>query len=211
MLARIAAEATLRRLACGEALWWAGDLADHFTIVQRGLLQIVRPTVRAGGVMIGLFGPRESIGDSAVLEKTTYPASALAACDGVEVLRVRAAPVLEALPTSPVLAQAMNRALLEHTHALRAKIEVMTAGAVPRRVATLLLHLANRFGDEDGEGELHIPVTLSRADLAHLVGARVETVIRTVSQWQKQGWMRTTDVGFELVELEALRKIAEGD
>jgi len=210
-LGRLSDGCSLRRLQAGEALWWAGDAAGHFTIVQRGLVQIVRPAGRGAGVMLGLFGPRESIGDAAVLEGGAYPAAAVSACDGVEVLRVRAGPVLSALPTSPELSQAMNRALLEHTRALLAKIEVMSAGAVPGRVATLLLYLAERFGDEDEDGILRIPVALSRADLARLVGARVETVIRAVSQWQKERWMRTTEGGFEIVELGALRGIAAGE
>jgi CRP-like cAMP-binding protein len=207
---RLAAGATAHRYAPGEALWRAGEPAASFVIVQRGLVQIVRRAAGGEAAMIGLFGPRESVGDSAVLERGSYPADAIAAGE-VEVLRVRAAPVLDALPTEPALAAAIHGALLDHTRALRAKIDVMSAGAVPRRLAALFLHLVERFGDEDEEGTIHVPVTLSRIEIAHLVGARTETVIRALSRWQKSGVLRTTSEGFEITDAEALKRVLAGE
>jgi CRP-like cAMP-binding protein len=94
------------------------------------------------------------------------------------------------------LAQAINRSLVSHTVALRQKIRIMTAGPVERRLAALLMHLAERFGDESANGSITIPVVLSRSDLARLVGATIETTIRTMSRWQKAGVLSTTPQGF---------------
>lgn len=209
-LARLAGESRFVRLDEGEYLWRAGDEATHFVIIQRGLVQIVQPTAGGEDALLALFGPRESVGDSAVLERGRYPADAVAASETVEVLRVRAEPVLAALSRDPELSRALNRALLDHTRALRAKITVMSAGSVPQRLATLLLHLADRFGDEDEDGVVGIPVPLSRAALSRLVGARVETVIRIVSRWQKDGVLTTTKDGFEVESLARLETLARG-
>lgn len=209
-LSRIAEEARIVRFGDSEHLWRAGQEATHFTIIQRGLVKILQPTPGGEETLLALFGPRESVGDAAVMERGRYPADAVAASDTVEVLRVRAEPILAALPREPDLSQALNRALLDHTHALRAKIAVMSAGSVPQRIATLLLHLAERFGDEDEQGNIWIPVPLSRGAISRLVGARVETVIRTISGWQKDGWIKTTKDGFELDRLEPLRDLVAG-
>ncbi|MEB2310996.1 MAG: Crp/Fnr family transcriptional regulator [Polyangiaceae bacterium] len=209
-IARLAGLSRVARFGENEPLWRAGADASAFTIIQRGLVQIVQPTAGGESSLLALFGPRESVGDSAVLERGRYPADAIAASEVVEVVRVQAEPVLAAMPREPQLAQAVNRALLDHTHALRAKIAVMSAGAVAQRVATLLLHLADRFGDEDEAGRITIAVPLSRGAMARLVGARVETVIRCVSAWQKQGFIDTTPDGFELTSLEPLRELAGG-
>jgi len=209
-LIRLAGETRLVRFGENEYLWRAGSEATHFTIIQRGLVQILQPTPGGEDSLLALFGPRESVGDSAVMEHGHYPADAVTASETVEVLRVRAETVLAALPREPELAQALNRALLDHTRALRAKITVMSAGTVPQRVATLLLHLSDRFGDEDEKGHLWIPVPLSRGALSRLVGARVETVIRTVSRWQKDRLLTTTKDGFEIESLEQLEALARG-
>ena len=209
-LTRLASESRLVRLGENEYLWRAGSQATHFTIIQRGLVQVLQPTPGGDDSLLALFGPRESLGDTAVMERGVYPADAVAASDAVEILRVRAEPVLAALPREPELSQALNRALLDHTRALRAKITVMSAGAVSQRIATLLLHLSDRFGDEDENGRVFIPVPLSRSALSRLVGARVETVIRTVSRWQKDKLVVTTKDGFEIESLERLQALARG-
>ncbi len=209
---RLAQGASVRTLPAGERVFREGDAAEHVHILLSGLVEIRRATEAGGEALLGLFGPREVFGLSAALERSTYPADAIVVSEYAEVLRVQSEPVLALLPESTVLAAAVNRALLEHTRALRAKIDIMSAGAVPRRLALLFSYLAERFGDEDEQGALFIPISLSRAQLAHLVGARVETVIRTVSRWQKEGLLKTDRDGFELKSPDVLEGLlgAEG-
>jgi len=85
----------------------------------------------------------------------------------------------------------------------------VSAGSVPARLATLLLQLAERFGDEDESGVCVVPILLSRSALARLVSARVETVIRALSGWSKANLVRTTESGFELVDSSALQALAD--
>ncbi len=197
-LERFAAEASLRQLEEGAFLWRSGDMAAAFTIIQRGLVQIVRTAPGGERATLGIFGPRESVGDVAVLDGKPYPADAIAASTTVEILRLPAAPVLAACEGDPALGRALQRSLLEHTHALRSKIDILSAGGVPARLATLLQYLAERFGDELEDGSTFVPVPLSRGALASLVSARVETVIRTMSSWHKGGVVRSTPEGFAL-------------
>lgn len=203
-LGHLARLATLRKLAAGERLWSAGERATHFTLISSGLFKIVRATPDGTAVIIALFGPHESIGDVAVLRGMSYPAAAIVLSASAEVLRVPAEPVITAMNARPGFACSMNRALIDHTQALQEKIRVMSAGAVPKRLATLLLGLAERFGDEGDDGAVEIPVALSRADLACFIGARVETTIRTIRAWERAGAVETTDSGFRLLQPEVL-------
>ncbi|MBL8742920.1 MAG: Crp/Fnr family transcriptional regulator [Myxococcales bacterium] len=90
----------------------------------------------------------------------------------------------------------MSEVLRQHNAVLREKVDVLTAGEVPQRLATLFLVLLERFGDEGDQGELQLPVVLSRRVLARLVNARVETVIRVLSKWDKESFVETSDQGF---------------
>lgn len=210
-LSTVAAETMPRTYEEGAYLWHAGDEASHFTIIQTGLVEVRRPTPNGESTMMGLFGPRESVGDFAVLEMGTYPADAIAISEKLEVLRVRAPVVLETLRAHPRVATAVNRSLVGHVKVLRAKIDVMSASTVEKRLAVLMQHLLERFGDEGAEGQHHVPVALSRVQLARVVGARVETVIRTMSRWQKEGWLQTTPEGFQLTSTEPLDRIVRED
>lgn len=211
VLADLAGRAHARSLRAGERLWRAGDRAEHFTLIRAGLLKIVRHVPDGAEAIVGLFGPRESVGDAAVLGATAYPADAVAASDTASVLRVEAAPVLAAMTRRPSVAAAMNRALLDHTQALQEKVAVMSAGSVDQRLATLLLLLAERFGDVREDGVTVVPVRLSRQELSRLVGATVETTIRAMSRWQKASVVDTTAEGFVLRDAARLERVTRGE
>ena len=140
LIHRLAAETHARRYHEGEAIWRAQDPATHFVLIHRGLVQILRGG--ASPTVLALFGPRESIGDTAAIEGTGYPADAVALSPFVEVLLVPAPPVREAMEKDASLAASIRQALLAHGRALHAKIDVLSAGEVPARLATLLLVLA---------------------------------------------------------------------
>lgn len=211
LVAELARRAVRHTLTRNELLWHAGDPAIYFTVIVNGLMKVVRRAADGTEAIVGIFGPRESIGDTAALELGRYPADALAASDTAEVLRVDAGPVLAAMAVKPEIGEAITRALLEHTRALQQKIEIMSAGSVPKRLATLLLYLAEKFGDEMGDGSTLVPVALSRSELARLVSATVETTIRTVSRWQKAHWLETNADGFVIRDLDRLREITTGE
>ena len=195
--------AVRRQYHQGDYIWHHGDEAVALTVITAGLVKICQPNREGESAIVALFGPRESIGDIAVISSVCYPADAVAVTRDVEVVSIEKTPVLEAMKREVALAQAINRSLVSHSAALRQKIRIMTAGPVERRLAALLLHLAERFGDESG-GVITIPVVLTRSDLARLVGATIETTIRTMSRWQKAGIVSTTSEGFVIHRPEAI-------
>ncbi|MBL8945665.1 MAG: Crp/Fnr family transcriptional regulator [Myxococcales bacterium] len=194
--ARLAQGARETRHAEGETLWRAGDPAAELTFIRRGLVQIIKPAAAGPAAALGLFGPHECVGLVAVMGPHRYPADAVAISERVELLHVPASEFGAVMQQEPALAEAAHRALVQASQMLLAKIDVLTAGEVPQRLATLFLHLADRFGDVFAQGELRIPVGLSRAVLARLVGARSETVTRVMTRWERDGLLRTESDGF---------------
>ena len=194
--AEFARGAVRRSYERGDFVWKAGEPATHLTIIASGLIKICQPGHDGANAIVALFGPRESVGDIAVVSRGTYPADAVAASDALHVIRIEKTPVLAAMDRDIEVARALNQSLVDHSKALRQKIKIMTAGAVDQRLSALLTHLAERFGDQDAQGAITIPVVLSRTELACLVGSTVETTIRILSRWQKSGALSTTEEGF---------------
>ena len=194
--------------ARGEYIWRAGESAAHFAIIANGLVKVARAAADGSETILALFGPRESIGDVAVLGGKPYPADAITLTD-VEILRVEAKTVRSAFAANPALLGAMNASLIEHVQALQEKIVIMSAGKIDKRLATLLLHIASRFGDEQGDGTTFVPIHLSRVECARLIGATIETTIRTFSKWQKTGLVETTPEGFALRDIDGLTELTQ--
>lgn len=205
--AKLARESSLRRLDEGERLWRVGSPGAGFALVQEGLVLISAPRADGDRAVFGLFGPGECVGIAAALDGSAYPADAIAFTKHLEVLWVPA-PALRLLASaSPGVARAIQQALLAHTSALRIKIEILSAGKVPARIASLLLHLAERFGAPAPRGGgTRFDLPISRQSLAQLVSARTETVIRILGAWKRAGVVESDARGFTLRDLDALRE-----
>lgn len=208
-LARISSGARRRRLESGETLWFAGEPAAHFAIIECGVVQLRQMTPTGEGVVVGLFRSGEVIGLAPALEQGVFPADAIAIGGPVDVLWLRGAALCETLPDSLQANLAVNRALLRHTTALRAKIDIISAGSVPRRLAALMHYLIERFGTQSGTGSVAIDLSLNREEISQLVSARAETVIRILSRWQKAGWLTTRTNGVEIMRPDMLRRLLE--
>jgi CRP/FNR family transcriptional regulator len=175
-------------------------------LIASGLVKIVQP----GGAIVAILGPHETFGELAIVGGSSYWADAVAATRELELLCVDASAVHAASESSPAFARAMSRALVSHGRVLHEKIRIMSAGCVERRLAALLQHLLERFGDELEDGSMVVQIALSRAELACLVGATVETTIRMMSRWQRERIVSTVDDGFVVHSPRRLDEILGG-
>jgi len=210
LMERLATRSKTRALSAGDYAWRQGDLSNHFVIVQDGLVAIQQNGVDGAAVVVALFGPHDALCIGSALQRTSYPADAVAMTDEATVIMVDAEPVLDALRQDPRLAASINCALLAHTMLLRSKIEIVSAGTVPRRIAELLLHLAGRFGLASDSQEVHINPSLTREQIGRLVNARTETVIRIMSRWVKAGWIHGNAPTLIIRRIDMLKRIAHG-
>lgn len=208
--AKLVREARVQRLAEGDRLWRAGAPGAGFALVQQGLVLISAPRADGERAVLGLFGPGDCVGLAAALDGSEYPADAIAFTKTVEVLWIPAAALRLLAAASPGVARATQQALLAHTKALRVKIEILSAGKVPARVASLLLHLAERFGADAADGSIRLALPISRQAMAELVSARIETVIRCLTRWKRDGVLESDHDGFTLRDAEVLR-LARGE
>ena len=96
---------------------------------------------------------------------------------------------------------------------LRAAHDSVTSLAVDpveARLAARLLRLAEIDGTRGPRG-LTLPFHLTRQSLADMTGTTVETTIRVVSRWLKEGLVEDVDGRLVIRNVEALRAVAEGE
>ena len=93
--------------------------------------------------------------------------------------------------------------------ALNRRLADMT-GSVEYRAARLFSTLAERAGQKRPAG-IFVPIQLSRQEIADLVGTTIETAIRVMSRWQKDGIVETEKDGFLIRQIAALRELAPAE
>ena len=206
-----AAQARLRSVRLGEHIWRAGARAEHFQVVVAGMVKLVDPGLAMRPTLFDVFGPGEALGYWVAYDGGPYIGDATPLTAHVETLLIPAAVLREATARDHAASLAMTSAALAHARALRAKLAVMCAGNVHQRLAALLLDLHRRFGAVAANGAWTIPVPLTRRDLSFAVGATLETVIRAMSRWQKQGVLETHAAGFTLRSPATLTAVRDDD
>jgi CRP-like cAMP-binding protein len=205
---QLASLATIRDFARGDYLWHEGDPSDAFTILLKGRVKIVRE-LDQGDVIYEIFGDGEPVGAIAVYNYIPYPASAVA-LEPVSILSLPRRDYFELLDRHPEFARGIIRELTRMVMALTRKLDEMRGQRVDVRIAQLFLTLAERMGKETPEG-IEIPVHLSRQEVADLVGTTVETAIRVLSRWGREGVLVTGEKRFVLPSKEGLRRAVEAE
>ena len=83
----------------------------------------------------------------------------------------------------------------------------MSQKTVKQRIAEAFLYLKNNFG-EDGDGFLAL--TLSREDIANVVGTATESASRIISEFKKKGLIHTSGKRIGIKDERKLRDLADG-
>jgi CRP/FNR family transcriptional regulator len=206
VLRPLATLATLRDYKRGDYLWHEGDDSDALTLLVHGRVKIVRE-VEAGDVILEIFGEGEPVGAIAVYNYMPYPASAIALED-VAALTIPRRDYFELLDRQPEFARGIIRELTRLTVALTRKLAEARGQRVEVRIAQLFLAFADRMGKPAKDG-VEIPIQLSRQEIADLVGTTVESAIRVMSRWGREGILVTRETSFLLPSRAALAAVLE--
>jgi CRP/FNR family transcriptional regulator len=173
----------------GELIWLDGNSVPFFGIVESGFVKMSRTTASGHEVTTEIMGPGQIFGLLGTLDGTGCPQTAKAVCR-TRYLKVSKSTILPIYHSNSFLKEQ-----LVHTTAIRLRqafdmISHLSSGKVDQRVAAVLLLLAQSFGEERGV-EIQLKVPLTRQDIAEMAGTTVETTIRVLSKWQKEGLVST--------------------
>jgi CRP-like cAMP-binding protein len=180
----LAQNLTRKTILKGQILFIEAEDSDTVYLVERGGIKVFRSLESGRELIIGLFRFGEAVGEVAVIDGLPYPASAAAHEDSV-VLTMSRTAYLHYLKTFDGAAIALIRDLMLRMRTMQRRMEDLGGGDVEYRLARVLQGFCAKCTNT--EGRLVVPVPLTRQDLADMVGARAETVIRIMSRWQKEG------------------------
>jgi CRP/FNR family transcriptional regulator len=205
---RVSAVTSVRSYARGDVVFAEGETPEHFCVVVTGRVKVFKMTPAGKDVILEVFGTGDPLGAAAVYEGRPYPASATALEDTTCLLIPRQAffALLEQHPSLVRgLLAGLNMRLVELTN----RVADLSGGRVEPRFARLFLKMAAEHGRPD-RGGIYIPEPLSRQELADLTGTTIETCIRIMSRWGKDGIVRTEKDGFVVLHRDELETISLG-
>lgn len=203
---RLAAVATVRSFDKGAALFGEGDDSDFLYTVVTGRVKVFKTTARGTDVILELFGPGDPVGAVAVYESRPYPASAVA-LEPTTCMLVPRPAFFSLLESHPTLVRGLLVGLTHRLVELTNRLAELSGGRIEARLARFFLKLTVDIGQPRPDGTF-IALTLSRQEIADMIGTTIETAIRIMSRWGKDDVVRTEKDGFLVVNRGTLETLA---
>ncbi len=120
---------------------------------------------------------------------------------------IQKASLERAIKSDPAFALKLFSSLSERLRQSDEVIESLLHREVSTRLATLLINLAERFGENNGVGVL-IDVRLTHQDLANMIASTREAVSKVMSEFQREGVIESRNRRIAVVNREALAEYA---
>ena len=190
-----------RHFESGEYLCLEGERRGLLHFLTEGMAKVTVTLPDGREQILRLALPGQPIGLE-TLEDETSP-YAVQALTPVATCTIRVPEIREVLQSSPDLAVRVIRALneeLAHARVLVRDLGLMRAG---ERVASFLLSLLPAAGADEG-----IPMPLSRAEIAEMLGLTPETVSRHMARLKRERVIREARGRLHLLDTARLRALA---
>jgi len=189
-----------------QRVFYEGEPNLGLYILCSGKVKLSRSSRLGHRQIMNIIGPCGLLGEKDLLLRDRRTITAEAMEDSV-VCFVKKEDFVEFLKQNHEVAVKMIEQLSSELKQAEEKIEALTVMDAKRRVADLLLRLAKQYGREKPGGML-IEITLTREEIAEMVGTTQETVIRVLSGFRKEGLLKDFEKQILLTNEERLKRIA---
>ena len=120
---------------------------------------------------------------------------------------IQKASLERVIKSDPAFALKLFSSLSERLRQSDEVIESLLHREVSTRLATLLLNLGERFGEDNGVGRL-IDVRLTHQDLANMIASTREAVSKVMSEFQRDGVVESRNRRIAIVNEDTLAEYA---
>lgn len=173
----------------GESIWLAGSPSEFSGIVGLGFVKLTRTTPHGQEVAVELLGPGQVFGLLIAIEGRPFPLNAVAVTS-CWYLKVPTRVLMPLYHASPAFKDQIVHAIGPRLRQAHQMMSRLSSGTVEERIAAVLLVLADNYGQHKGD-KARLKVPLTRQEIGEMAGTTVETTIRVMSKWQKDGLVTT--------------------
>ena len=199
-LAMIVADQVYKR---GQAIFTEGDDATGFYVGITGRVKIFKLSFEGKEQILHIFGPGEPFGEVPVFTGQHFPANAEAMEDG-RIFFFPRESFIELIKKNPSIALNMLAVLSLRLRRFTHLIDDLSLKEVPGRLSAYLLYLS-----EEKKGTSDLELTITKSQLASLLGTIPETLSRIFGKMSKQGLIELDGPRIRILDRQGLEDLAE--
>ena len=185
----------------GEHVYREGDHSNMLYLILKGTVKTHKLDEQGKELITGIFKADDFFGFTSFTSNTPHKeyATAIEECHLAGITNEQTRKALE---NNYKLILELMQLLAESLSDTKEQLLQMAYGSVRRKTANTLLRFADKLREDD-EGNIHI----LRSDLAGVAGMATETLIRTLSNFKKEGLIEIKDRNIKILDLKSLRNI----
>ncbi|MCS4302539.1 Crp/Fnr family transcriptional regulator [Chryseobacterium sp. BIGb0232] len=173
--------AETKNFKAGEVIFHEKDLPLYYYQIEKGKIKLNNYTEDGKEFIQNIFSDGHSFGESLLFVERPYPMNAIAIEDSL-VFRMPKSSFLNLIQSNPEISLNIYQCLAERMY-YKYIMFYNLSFQNPLSKLKLMLDYLKSYHDDKAPYSFQIPLT--RQQLASLVGLRVETVIRTIKQMEK--------------------------
>ncbi|HKI97167.1 MAG TPA: Crp/Fnr family transcriptional regulator [bacterium] len=204
-LAEVNATKTTRRYQRGEIVYAHGQPCNGLYCIASGTTAVRRAEPALPTVLVRLAFAGETLGYRALLEGTVCAGDAKVLEPSV-ICHVELVPVQRLLRRHRPLVMRFQSHLAADLDAAEAGLAQVAWLPVRSRVARLIVGLAERSTEINGEEALEVSLPMTRRDMAELLCTRPETLTRALQSMEDDGLLRNAGHRLAIPSLPRLRE-----
>ena len=158
-------------------------------------------------VILRYIGAGELIAAVALLKDRNYPVTA-ESTEETDVTGWDKPKMMQLMHRYPDITINLLGVILERLDDVQNRYLEVCTERVNQRIARSLLRLMRRAGSKTRDG-VQIDIPLSRQNIADYTGTTLYTVSRTLSAWEKKGWVKSGREQIVITDPHALVRFAE--
>ncbi|TXK74212.1 response regulator [Mesonia sp. HuA40] len=165
----------------GKPIYQEGEHANFVFLIIKGVVKTQRMAVNGKELITALYQADDFLGFSSFDETTAYEESATAV-ENCLLTRIPKTKLKEILVVNKELALELMNVMNENLSHTKLQLLQMAYGSVRKKTAQTILQFLEVLSPKQGE-----TIKISRGDLASVAGIATESLIRTLSQFKKDG------------------------
>ncbi len=196
----------LREFRRNEYIFFEEEAEPGIYVLVDGLIKLLKETQDARIVIVRLVYPGDVFGWiewGKKAPKNTYTAKSMTES---KTLYISNKDFINLAIKHPAIAIKMTCEATANLIQTYETLKSIAGGKVEERIAKVILEIADRIGKKY-EDTIIIEAPLTRLDIAEMTGTTVETTIRVMSKWKKQGIINTERGYIEILKRRELEKL----
>jgi CRP-like cAMP-binding protein len=186
----------------GEKIYAEGKSSLHFYMVERGVVKAHKFDSRGKEMITELYKEGDFFGNLSFNKNSTYGEYATAIEESVLYIASKD-ELREILRHNSTISMELLEEMGDHLLGVKEQLLEIAYASVRRKTARTILLFARKIK----KNPLH-SIRISRSDLAGVAGIASETLIRTLSDFKKEGLIEIEGRNVKLLDAEKLEKIS---